>query len=122
MQGRSLGPLLSGATPGDWRTAMYYRYWLHHDVEHHVWAHYGIRTDRHKLIYYYAEPCGQPGAYDVPRTPEWELFDLERDPLELHSVYDDPAYSGIVTSLREQLRDLQEALGDTECAPVPSAD
>jgi arylsulfatase A-like enzyme len=119
MQGRSFRPLLRGDAPADWRTSMYYRYWVHNDVEHHVWAHYGVRTDRHKLVYYYAEPCGAPGAREPTRAPEWELFDLERDPLELTNVYDDAAYANVVEELKGELRRLQSELGDTECAPVP---
>jgi arylsulfatase A-like enzyme len=119
MQGRSLRPVLRGEPPPDWRTSMYYRYWVHHDVAHHVWAHYGVRTERHKLVYYYAEPCDTPGAFEEPRTPEWELFDLEADPAELRSVYHEPAYAGIVRELKAELRRLQAELGDTECAPLP---
>jgi len=119
MQGRSLRSVLAGRTPPDWRKSMYYRYWVHWDVAHHVWAHYGVRTDRHKLVYYYAEPCDTPGAYDEPRTPEWELFDLAEDPLELNSVYGDPAYADTVRDLKAELRRLQQELGDTECAPAP---
>src|SRR5690242_5223291 len=43
MQGSSFRANLEGHTPKDWRTAMYYRYWMHNDVDHHVPAHYGIR-------------------------------------------------------------------------------
>jgi arylsulfatase A-like enzyme len=120
MQGRSLRPVLRGAIPADWRTSMYYRYWVHFDVAHHVWAHYGVRTGRYKLVHYYAEPCDTPGAYDEPRTPEWELFDLEADPSELRSVYDDPAYADVVMQLRDELQRLQRELGDTDCVPVPT--
>ena len=119
MQGRSLRPLLRGEPPDDWRTSMYYRYWVNLDIAHHVWAHYGVRTDRYKLVYYYAEPCDTPGAYDEPRVPEWELFDLERDPLELRSVYDDPPYASVVRDLKAELRRLQTELGDTDCSPAP---
>ena len=120
MQGCSLRPILAGETPEEWRTSMYYRYWVHRDVAHHVWAHYGVRTDRYKLVYYYAEPCDTPGAFDDPRTPEWELFDLEVDPAELRSVYDDPEYAPIVRALKADLGRLQSELGDTECAPAPA--
>jgi arylsulfatase A-like enzyme len=118
MQGRSFRPILRGERPPDWRTSMYYRYWVHWDVAHHVWAHYGVRTRRHKLVYYYAEPCDQAGAHEAPRTPAWELFDLELDPQELRSVYDEPAYADVVRDLKAELRRLQEELGDTDCAPI----
>jgi arylsulfatase A-like enzyme len=110
-QGASFRPLLRGEQPEGWQTAMYYRYWMHL-ANHRVYAHYGVRTLRHKLIYYYADALGQPGAIDDPRPPEWELFDLERDPYELHSVYDRPEYADVVMQLKAQLRALQEKVGD----------
>lgn len=113
MQGRSLLPVLRGEEPADWRTGMYYRYWVHLDVMHNVWAHYGLRTARFKLIYYYAQGCGACGASDELRTPEWELFDLEADPQELNNVYADPAYADVVAKLTEELRRLQTEVGDT---------
>ncbi|MCF7837238.1 MAG: sulfatase [Candidatus Marinimicrobia bacterium] len=118
MQGRSFRPLLAGSTPPDWRETMYYRYWM--NAEHHnVAAHYGIRTQKHKLIYYYYDGCGQPGtappAGCIPLDfePEWELFDLERDPHELKNVVRDPAYAGVFRELRDELHRLQAELGDT---------
>ena len=66
MQGRSLVPLLRGEVPGDWRTSMYYRYWMHRDSSHNVPAHYGVRTRTHKLICYYNDPLDQ-----LVRTAPW---------------------------------------------------
>ncbi len=106
MQGRSLRPLLQGPTPPDWRTAMYYRYFMHCDG-HNVYAHYGIRTRRYKLIYYYEQ---------APGPQEWELFDLEEDPRELMNVYHEPAYAETVKELRTELAALRRQLGD-ETAP-----
>jgi hypothetical protein len=45
--------------------------------------------------------------------PEWELFDLERDPREMHSLHDDPAYAGVLADLQTRLRALQAEVGDT---------
>lgn len=107
MQGRSFRAIPRGAAQGapasDWRPAMYYRYFMHL-AHHNVFAHYGIRTDRYKLIYYYERE---------PEPPEWELFDLQRDPQELHSVYDHSDYQDVVRELKAQLRRLREELGDT---------
>ena len=111
-QGRSLRPIFRGETPADWQTSMYYRYWMHNDGAHHVPAHYGLRTRRYKLIYYYNDPCGQPGANDPAGEPEWELFDLQEDPCELHSVYHDPAYAAIVVELKDELHRRQAVVGD----------
>jgi arylsulfatase A-like enzyme len=113
MMGRSFRPLLRGETPPDWRTSMYYRYWMHLGGGHNVYAHYGVRTERHKLIYYYAEALDASGAIDDPRPPEWELFDLENDPCELNSVYGDPAYADVAKKLKAELHRLQAHFGDT---------
>ena len=111
MQGNSFRSLLQGQAPAGWQQSMYYRYWMHL-AHHNVYAHYGVRTLQHKLIYYYADALGQPGAIDDSREPEWELFDLEKDPSELNSVYNDPAYEDVVTELKAELRRLQEKVGD----------
>ncbi len=79
---------------------------------HNIYAHYGVRTHQHKLIYYYADGCGQEGASDDAREPEWELFDLEKDPCEMNSVYNDPEYAGVVAGLKDELHRLQDEVGD----------
>jgi arylsulfatase A-like enzyme len=111
-QGRSFRPLLQGRTPADWPDAMYYRYWMHGSKDHNVAAHYGIRTKTHKLIYYYADPLGQPGATGERCEPEWELFDLEADPRELRNVIREPAYARIAFDLKRRLHELQQQVGD----------
>ena len=111
-QGRSFRPLLNGHTPEDWPEAMYYRYWMH-KAHHNVYAHYGVRTLTHKLIYYYSDALGQPGAIDETYEPEWELFDLDKDPYELNSVYSDPEYATVVKDLKDELHRLQAKVGDT---------
>ena len=120
MQGHSLVPLLRGDDPAavGWRTETYYRYWEHLDGIHHVAAHRGIRTKDRKLVHYYGSGCGQPGASNQEIPAEWELFDLERDPEELRSVYDDPAYTDDVRRLTEALDRLATDLGDD--IPPPS--
>ena len=109
-QGRSFRPLLQGSTPPDWRESMYYRYWMHRG--HNVYAHYGLRTMRHKLIYYYADPLDAPGAEGEAEEPEWELFDLETDPCEMNNVYDDPTNAKLVEELKTELHRLQAEVGD----------
>ena len=91
----------------DWPTSMYYRYWEHDDPNHHVPAHYGVRTQRHKLVRYYGAPLGVPGTSGTTTTDEWEMFDLERDPSELHSVVDDPSYADVRAELEAELVRLQ---------------
>jgi arylsulfatase A-like enzyme len=112
MQGRSLVPLLRGERPAGWPTSMYYRYWEHDDRSHHVVAHYGVRTERHKLVYYYGDGLGFAGTSDRRTPPEWELFDLGQDPAELRNVYGDPAYAAVRGELAAELARLQRELGD----------
>src|SRR5690606_20007359 len=88
IQGASFRRLVSGETK-EWRDAIYYTYYEYPSI-HMVKRHYGIRTDRYKLIHFY---------YDVD---EWELYDLEKDPHEMHSVYDDPAYATIQKELKKK--------------------
>ena len=111
MQGRSFAPLLRGETPPDWRESMYYRYWMH-KAHHNVYAHYGIRTRRYKLIYYYADAMGVEGSIGERYEPEWELFDLDADPFELKNVVDDPANAELVVELKAEMHRLQAEVGD----------
>ena len=124
-QGTSFRPLLNGETPEGWQTSMYYRYWMN-GAHHNVGAHYGVRTHRYKLIYYYYDGCGEPGTEDYSHCagdqskivpcgdlePEWELFDLENDPAEMNNVYNDPAYAEVVKELKAELYRLQANVGD----------
>lgn len=116
MQGRSLCPLLKGETPENWRTSMYYRYWEHMSRPHRVGAHYGMRTDRYKLIHYYGESRRGKGvaAEEWKREAEWEMFDLHQDPNEMQSVHDDPAYLDKFHELKEELFKLKAEVKDDE--------
>ena len=111
-QGRSFLPLLQGRTVPDWPTSMYYRYWEHDDPNHHVPAHYGVRTERHKLMRYYGDPLGVPGTSPGTTPDEWEMFDLAEDPLELTNVADNPAYATVRLELEAELARLQHHYAD----------
>ena len=117
MQGTSFLPLLSGETPVGWQTSMYYRYWMHRDGAHNIFAHYGVRTHDHKLIYFYNDPLDQPGAFGPIDPPEWELYDLTADPAEINNVYGNPDYADKQRELEQELARLQGKLGDD---PHPS--
>ena len=104
VQGRSLRGVFRGERPADWRTSMYYRYWMRDHATHNVAPQYGVITYRHKLIYYYDEEWG---------PKEWELFDLEVDPRELRNVYAELAYATTVAEMKSKLRRLRQELGDT---------
>lgn len=122
MQGRSFRPVLRGVTPDDWPQRIYYRYWEHGDGSHNVRAHYGIRTPRYKLIYYYNDGLGLPGTSSERYEPEWELFDLQTDPKEMRSVYDDPAYASVRAELTAELARLQKEIGDPPYTPSDEVD
>jgi arylsulfatase A-like enzyme len=100
MQGRSLRPLITGKKPDDWRNSIYYHYYEYPHGWHNVKRHYGIRTDRYKLIHFYSD------------IDAWELYDLEKDPHELNNVYTNSAYVKTVEKLKRELRDLQEQYQD----------
>ncbi|MFO8027793.1 MAG: sulfatase [Opitutales bacterium] len=99
MQGLSLLPLLQGETPDDWRDALYYHYYEYPGT-HAVRRHEGVSNGRMKLIRFYGP--------DVPDGEEWELFDLEKDPREMKSVYCEPAYEATVKRLKQKLDELKE--------------
>ncbi|WP_035603138.1 sulfatase/phosphatase domain-containing protein [Haloferula sp. BvORR071] len=87
VQGKSLLPVLKGQKPADWRKEIYYFY--SGEATHHVAAHDGIRTETHKLMYF-------------PGTKEWNLFDLQKDPDEMKSVHDDPAYATVFEDMKKR--------------------
>ena len=105
MQGRSLVPLLKGETPADWRKSLYYHYY-EFPVPHQVRPHYGVITDRYKLVHYYK-----------PDVNDWELLDRNNDPLEVKNFYSDPAYAETVKMLQTELDRLRREVGETEEPP-----
>ncbi|MGH7481767.1 MAG: sulfatase family protein [Longimicrobiales bacterium] len=105
MQGHSLLPLLRGRSPEDWRDEIYYQY-FEYPGWHMVRRQYGVRTHRFKLIHFY-------------EVGEWELFDLARDPNELVSVYDDPAYADVRADLHARHSALRAEYGVPDVDPVP---
>jgi arylsulfatase A-like enzyme len=104
MQGVSLVPLLRGDKPGNWRNALYYHYY-EYPAEHAVRRHYGIRTDRYKLIHFYND------------VDEWELYDLEADPHEMNNLIDNPSYDKIERHLRKRLAQLRKEYNVPEDQP-----
>jgi N-acetylglucosamine-6-sulfatase len=110
MQGGSFKSICeSGKEPGGWKQAAYYRYWMHM-AHHDNPSHFGIRTKKFKLIFYYG--CSSNGGNQTP--PGWELYDLSKDPKEVNNVYDNPEYAKIVSELKGQLAALRKKYGDTD--------
>jgi arylsulfatase A-like enzyme len=112
MQGVSLRPLFEGNTPEDWSQVAYHRYWMHKDPDHNAFAHYGIRTQRYKLIYWYNEGFDLPGTKDGGEDKEWELFDCLEDPMELFNLYNDHSYQHVVSQMKKLLEDKMLSIGD----------
>ena len=107
VQGRSLVPVLknSGKAPADWREAIYYAYYENAAV-HNVQNHDGVRTDRYKLMWF-------------PRTREYQLFDLEKDPQEMNSVHDHSDYKEVLAGLKQRLVN-QRKFYNVNSAVIPS--
>lgn len=100
MQGESFRKLVNGSS-NEWRDAVYYTYYEYPAV-HMVKRHYGVATDRYKLMHFY---------YDID---EWEMYDLEKDPSELNNVYEDPAYADVRKELHQKLAELRKKYGDSD--------
>jgi arylsulfatase A-like enzyme len=105
IQGESLLGLMTGSGVRQWRESIYYHYY-EHPQPHRVAPHYGVRTDRFKLVYYYG-------------TDEWELFDLVEDPGEMKSVYGDPSRAELVAELKSELRRLRVLYEDDTGVEFP---
>jgi len=133
MQGNSFKEILeTGEEPEDWQQDTYYRYWMHMAHAHANPAHFGIRTKRYKLIFYYGkywvdtddpkaewnkESWGNRFTFHTP--PAWEFYDLEKDPNEMNNAYKDPEYKDIIKTLKQQLKDKRVALNEDDNAKYP---
>ena len=111
MQGRSFAAALQGEEkPADWRTVTYYRYWMHMAHSLRVPAHFGIRDDRHKLIFFYG--CDPDGGNPTPVA--WEFYDCANDPFENTNRYGDAAYQDTIARMKRQLLETREELCETD--------
>lgn len=94
MQGTSIKPVLEnqGATPEDWREAVYYHYY-EYPSWHMVKRHYGVRTDKYKLIHFYND------------VDEWRLFDMQSPAGETRNLYGNPAYREVQDQMMKVLEE-----------------
>ena len=113
MQGVSGRKVIAGEEK-EIRDAVYFRYWMHLAHNHDNPAHYGIRTKRYKLTFYYGLPLDATGAVQKETPPGWELYDLERDPQELHNVYEDIEYQEVCKRLKVKLENMKKFYRDTD--------
>jgi arylsulfatase A-like enzyme len=75
-----------------------------------VARHYGVVTDRYKLVHFYE-----------PNMNYWELFDLQKDPRELRSVFGQADYAKTQKELETELTRLRAELKVTPQDPPESA-
>ena len=127
MQGRSFAPLLKGKDIPNWDNATYYRYWMHM-IHHDIPAHFGLRTDRYKLILFYGLHYDQSrmgkktmgwsmiSSHIIQTPAAWEFYDLSRDPDEMINRYNDPEYQDIIENLKKQLKIKRNELSETDAA------
>jgi arylsulfatase A-like enzyme len=108
MQGMNFRPFLeNGNANVPWRDALYYHYY-EYPLSHKVAKHFGIRTERYKLIHFY-DP-----------VKSWELYDLKNDKTEMNNLYDDPRYKKILNKMKKQLERVAQQYKDDEALRLMS--
>lgn len=86
----SLAPMLHSDNPQPINDAMYGRLT---DLQR------SVRTKQHKLIFY-------------PQLNRYQVFDLEKDPWEMHDLVDDSTYAKVKQDLIRTLKEKQKELSD----------
>lgn len=95
MQGESFMSLLEHPeSEADFRNVVYYHYY-DYPAFHMVKKHYGIRTDRYKLMHFYDD------------IDAWEFYDLKNDPTEENNAINDTTYSEVIQQMRRTLDSVQ---------------
>jgi arylsulfatase A-like enzyme len=89
MQGVSMKKLLQKRKDDAWRQEIYYHYY---ERSFGLTPHYGIKTNRYKLLHFY-------GPID-----SWELYDLKKDKSEMHNLINDPSYTAIIEKLKNRIK------------------
>ena len=125
LAGRSLLPVLRDQRKRDWRTHLFTEFHIHSG--HNYYPQRTVRDERFKLIRNLMPGTVNPGydftmnrffdglqkviesspvkdAYALMRQPpEFELYDLEKDPYELRNLADDPNHAPRLAELRKHL-------------------
>jgi arylsulfatase A-like enzyme len=97
-QGKSLMSLVADPqTP--WRSDWLYEYYEFPGNEE-VRPCRGVRTERYKYIHYFTAP------------EEFELYDLQHDPNEMHNLHGDPAFATLTRTLAARLAALRRETAD----------
>ena len=105
MQGQSMLPSLRNREIKG-RTAMYYHYY--ENGTHSVSPHFGIKTNRYKLIRFHE------------KIEAWELFDLQNDPNELNNIFGKKGLEKITIDLTNQLKGLIKKYEDVDAELIMS--
>ncbi len=108
IQGKSFLPVLTGKVSG-WKNESYYHYY-EYPQPHHVAPHFGIRTAQYTLVRFY-------GPLNA-----WELYDIKKDPANMHNVYQDPAMKSVVAQLKKQLKQQILTYEDDEALKIMDAE
>jgi arylsulfatase A-like enzyme len=103
VQGKSMLPLFTKGN-ATWRNELYYHYY--ETTTHDVSPHFGIKTNKYKLIRFYEKVTG------------WELYDLQKDPHEMNNIYGKTGYEKITAQLKGQLNKLIDQYDDQEAKQI----
>jgi len=124
MQGNSFKEILkTGKESAGWQQSTYYRYWMHMAHAHANPAHFGIRTKRYKLIFFYGldyvnrgvkAPKNRWSITQFQTPAAWEFYDLEKDPKEMDNRYNDPQYASIIQGLKKELAEKRKELNEED--------
>lgn len=104
IQGESFLPLLKGQKT-NWRKEAYYHYY-EFPQPHHVSPHFGIRTEQYTLARFY-------GPKDF-----WELYDIKKDPHNLHNLYGQKGYETITADLKQKLTEQIKKYKDNDALNI----
>lgn len=115
MQGKSFRQQLKDPTM-EGRKYTYYRYW-EHSVKRP--AHFGVRSQRYKLIHYYGQPLGMKSAQKETTPPTWEFYDLAKDPKERSNEINNPAYREAIATHHQALQQQKEFYDDKQLSIPP---
>ncbi|MGL5095689.1 MAG: sulfatase/phosphatase domain-containing protein, partial [Planctomycetia bacterium] len=135
LHGRSLLPVVeAAATPAGW-DEVYCSHTFHELTMYYPMR--AVRDRKFKFIWNIAAPLTYPHASDLFESPTWqtvlekklpmlgarpverylhrdeyELYDLESDPMELKNLADDPSHAAVRKEMAAKLRAFQEKTND----------